>query len=148
MHAGRLPGSRRDHAAAAVCPSADQVWREYLTAVRGVPSSGDQRRALMALLDRPDLTAATVDEVRRLAEHSIASSGDRDTVLQSADQVRVRSVGTVAADAEIVSEALDSEEVVLEDTAAEDPVEGDSVEGDSGEDDPETAASDPDGSTI
>ena len=77
-------------AAAASCPSADPVWRAYLNAVSGISSSGDQRRALTALVDREDLTAATLDEIERVAEDSIASTGDRDKVRDRVDEARRR----------------------------------------------------------
>jgi hypothetical protein len=67
---------------AARCPGEARVWRTYIDVVEGVSASSEQRRALTALLDRDDLDAATLAEVAAAAERSIASSSEREVVLE------------------------------------------------------------------
>lgn len=73
---------------AARCPEADAVWRAYFDAVERIGASGEQRRALMALLDRGDLGEETLSGTVTIAERSIASTGERQIVLDRVDEVR------------------------------------------------------------
>jgi hypothetical protein len=74
--------------AVAVCPGSGAVWRVYLAAVERLPSSSDQRRSLMALLERDDLGDETLRALETTAGQAIASTSERDAVLRRVEQVR------------------------------------------------------------
>ena len=74
--------------AAVRCPNEDDVWRAYLRRTERLGASGDQRRALLALLDRAGLSETVRTELVAAAERGIASRSDRQAVLD-----RVATVG-------------------------------------------------------
>jgi hypothetical protein len=69
------------------CPDEEVVWNAYLAAVREIPSSGDQRRALMALMERDGLDSGVVEQVIALAEQAIASTGESRQVTERAQSL-------------------------------------------------------------
>jgi hypothetical protein len=69
------------------CPDEERVWNAYLAAVREIPSSGDQRRALMALMERDGLDSGVVEQVIALAEQAIASTGESRQVTERAQSL-------------------------------------------------------------
>lgn len=61
------------------CPDATAVWRRYVAAVREIPSSSEQRRALVALLARDGLDEELLSEIDSAAGR-IASQSERERV--------------------------------------------------------------------
>jgi hypothetical protein len=102
------------------CPDNDATWQVYLAAVRDIPSSGDQRRALMALLERDGLGMQVIRDVALVAEDSIASTGESRQVKERAHALLVEEREPVEA---APSEPTPSEAETVE------PESGDSVSG-------------------
>lgn len=69
-------------AAAARCAAEPAVRRAFLSAVEGLPSSVDQRRSLVALVEAADLDADARSEIAAVAERAIASASERAVVLE------------------------------------------------------------------
>jgi len=74
-------------ALADVLPSDEALQRRYLRVAASIAASSEQRRAMMALLERQDLSAAVVGEVAVTAEDSIASTSERQAVIDRAREV-------------------------------------------------------------
>ena len=74
---------------ARVCPGSDRLWKAYLSGVGDLQASSEQRRALMALLERGDLSGPTLDGLERAAEKNIASTSEREAVIERVEEVRV-----------------------------------------------------------
>jgi hypothetical protein len=74
--------------AATVIPNQDSVQYAYLDAVRTIHSDGDKHRALSGLLQRSDLSVATLSKALELAQKEIRSDGDRKRVVQLVEERR------------------------------------------------------------
>ena len=69
------------------CPGGERVLRAYLDAVAGMGSSGDQTRALMALLDRADLDRGLLADLEAFVESNVSSSGERQAIMDRLAEV-------------------------------------------------------------